>query len=95
MNTIGLILAAVLVVGISTEIVASPPAWHKPCVRAFKEYSNKPSHKAFAMSPVRTSIKVYCGMAWNEGTKAAAEAEAMKQCAHGSKSTVCYVTDSE
>jgi hypothetical protein len=95
MNKIGLMLAAVLLVGISTEAVASPPAWHKPCVRAFKEYANKPSHKAFAMSPVRTSMSVYCGMAWNGRTKAAAEAEAKKQCAHGSKSTVCYVTDSE
>jgi hypothetical protein len=92
---LSVILAALLIAGMASETVAMPPHWHKPCMQAWKDYKKKPRHKAFAMSPVRTAMMVYCGTAWRAGSKAQAEKEAMRYCASKSKSTVCYVTDSE
>jgi hypothetical protein len=95
MRELGYILVFILAITTATQTFAMPPHWHKPCMQAWKDYKTKPHHKAFAMSPVRTAMIVYCGVAWSAASKAQAEKEAMRYCASKSKSTICYVTDSE
>jgi hypothetical protein len=92
---LGFVLVFILTSTAATQTVAMPPHWHKPCMQAWKNYKEKSGHKAFAMSPVRTAMMVNCGVAWSAGSQKQAEQAALNYCSNKSKSTVCYIIDSQ
>lgn len=57
------------------------PSWNRACKKAFKQYQTRPRHKAFAISNATSANdRQSCGWADEMPSKAAAQAEAVRQC---------------
>jgi hypothetical protein len=91
MKGLGLVLAAMMVTGNISETAAMPPHWATQCVKGWKQYKQKPGHKAFAMSSERYT-HYYCGFAWSARSVAQAKVQAIKICTQSKgKMANCHV----
>lgn len=70
--------------------------WNRACQKAFKKYQKLPRHKAFAVSSATFATgRQGCGWADNMSSKAAAQAEALRQCRLAGGTGGCQVKTSE
>ena len=75
-------LAATLLFGLPLAQAQNLEIWNKPCQKLLKQYKSAPGHKAFAVSYLSSGSGggQACGAAWGAGSKAQAEAAAVKSC---------------
>src|SRR4029453_13181918 len=89
MKESGMVLAAILVAGITTEVASqSVPHWTNGCLDYWKQYRAKPSHKAFAIKRSVTADYFHCGYSWSAASVAQAKVGALNSCKH----KACYVS---
>ena len=70
--------------------------WNSGCRNIYKQYKQKPKHKAFAVSNISVDNSAQsCGSSWAASSKSAAEAGALRICRSSQVAGTCRITKSE